>query len=281
MLDSAHEEPNPAHALRIYRPVARRVRVSNLWTTARIARIIGTRDIRAKYKQAALGPLWLVLAPMGMLVAIVVAFSSVTHVGTGGVPYLLFALTGLTVWTFIQLCATLAGQAIVGNASLVRRSPIPRVGLITGALLGNLPPVGLMLAITLVDAVATRGLPIQALLLPFMIAWVFVFALFLALMLSALAARFRDITQLLPLVLQAGIFLTPVGYSLHGEPSHIRAILTLNPASGLIEAWRWSLLNIPDPDWLAIGVAGAWTVIIGIIGWRVFTRLEVKFADFV
>lgn len=281
MIDTTAQRASPAKTQRVYRHVERRVQFSDLWRTARIARIIGTRDIRAKYKQAALGPLWLVLAPAGMLVAIVVAFSSVTHVGTGGAPYLLFALTGLTVWTFIQLSATLAGQAIVGNASLVRRSPIPRVGLITGALLGNLPPVALMLAVTLVDAVATRGLPIQALLLPLLIVWVFVFALFFALMLAALAARFRDMVQLLPLVLQAGIFLTPVGYSLHGEPSHIRDILILNPASGLIEAWRWSLLNIPDPEWGAIAVAGAWTIVIAWVGWRIFARLEVRFADFV
>jgi ABC-type polysaccharide/polyol phosphate export permease len=281
MTDSPLDRADASRTVRIYRPVIRRVRLPDLWGTARIARIIGTRDIRAKYKQAALGPLWLVIAPLGMLVAIVVAFSSVTHVGTGGVPYLLFALTGLTVWTFIQLCATLAGQAIVGNASLVRRSPIPRAALVTGALLGNLPPVAIMLSVTLVDAVATRGLPLQALLLPVLICWLFGFTLFLALLLAALAARFRDIVQLLPLVLQAGIFLTPVGYSLHGEPSHIRDILILNPVSGLIEAWRWSLLNISDPEWAAVAVAAGWTVVIGVLGWRAFTRLEVHFADFV
>jgi lipopolysaccharide transport system permease protein len=117
--------------------------------------------------------------------------------------------------------------------------------------------------------------------MPLVIVWVFVFALFLSLMLSALAARFRDVVQLLPLVLQAGIFITPVGYSLHGEPSHIRAILIINPVSGLIEAWRWSMLNISNPDWLAIVIAAGWTVVIGFVGWRTFTRLEVRFADFV
>src|ERR1700712_3164354 len=96
-----------APAPRVYRPVKRRVKFSELWTTMRVARMIGLRDLKVKYKQAALGPLWLLIAPLGMLAAITVAFSGVTNVPTGKVPYVLFALVGLTVWTFVQLSASL------------------------------------------------------------------------------------------------------------------------------------------------------------------------------
>jgi ABC-type polysaccharide/polyol phosphate export permease len=124
----------------VYKPVRRRLRVSELWSTMHVARMIGLRDIKVKYKQAALGPLWLLIAPLGMLAAITVAFSGVTNVPTGDVPYVLFALVGLTVWTFIQLSAALGATAIVGNGGLVRRSPLPRVALVTGSVVGNLPP---------------------------------------------------------------------------------------------------------------------------------------------
>src|SRR3954453_11591743 len=106
--------PGSEPAVRVYRPVKHRVLLSDLWTTVSVARMIGLRDIKAKYKQAALGPLWLLIGPLGMLAAITIAFSGVTDVNTGGVPYVLFALVGLTVWTFIQLSTSMGAQAIVG-----------------------------------------------------------------------------------------------------------------------------------------------------------------------
>jgi ABC-type polysaccharide/polyol phosphate export permease len=265
----------------VYRPVKRRVKFSELWTTMRVARMIGLRDLKVKYKQAALGPLWLLIGPLGMLVAITIAFSGVTDVQTGGIPYLLFALTGLTVWTFIQLSCTLGALSIVGNASLVRRSPLPRVALVTGSMLGNFPPVTVMFLLALGGAVVAGRLPIQALLIPVLFVWLVAFTLSLALLLGALTARFRDTGSLLPLIIQAGIFVTPVGYSLKGSPANIHTLLTINPVSGLIESWRWALLDLPDPQWSAIAVAAAWTVLIVAIGWRVFARMEVEFADFV
>ena len=116
----------------VYKPVKRRLKVREVWSSLHVARMIGVRDIKVKYKQAALGPLWLVMAPLGMLISITIAFSGVTDVNTGDIPYLLFALVGLTVWTFIQLSASLGAAAIYGNGGLVRRSPLPRVALVTG-----------------------------------------------------------------------------------------------------------------------------------------------------
>jgi lipopolysaccharide transport system permease protein len=265
----------------VYRPVKRRLRIRELYTTLPVARMIGLRDIKAKYKQAALGPLWLLIGPLGMLLAITVAFSGVTSVKTGGVPYLLFALTGLLVWTFIQLSTMLGSQAIVANGPLVRRSPLPRIALITGSVLGNLPPVAIMFVIAVVATLVTRGFAVQVLLLPLLIVWLFVFSVSTAMLLGALAARFRDIVSVLPLIIQAGIFVSPVGYSIAGSPKNIHTLLTVNPVSGLIEAWRWSLLNVPNPDWTVMGIAAAWTVMIALVAWRVFSRLEVDFADFV
>jgi lipopolysaccharide transport system permease protein len=281
MTDTSFEtEPSPL-PLRVYRPVKRRIRLMDLWTSRGVARMIGVRDVKVKYKQAALGPVWLLVAPLGMLAAMTIAFSGVTKVHTGGVPYVIFALVGLTVWTFIQLSLTLCAGTIVANATLVRRSPVPRLALITGALLGNLPPVTVMLTVTLVSTVVVRGLPLQALLLPVLIAWLAVFTLSLSLLLGALAARFRDVISALPLVVQAGLFVSPVGYPIQGAPANIQTFLTINPVSGLIEAWRWCLLGQPGTQWGVIAVSGAMSVVLVVLAWRVFGRLEAQFADFV
>ncbi|HZO37442.1 MAG TPA: ABC transporter permease [Solirubrobacteraceae bacterium] len=267
--------------LRVYRPVKRRIRLSELVTTLSVARMIGIRDIKAKYKQAALGPLWLMIGPLGMLLAVTVAFYGVTQVNTAPVPYVVFALTGLIVWTYVQLSTTLGAVSIINNGGLVRRSPIPRIALISGSLLGNLPPFAVMLVTTLVAAGIAGRLTLNVLVVPVLVAWLFVFSMFLSMILGALAARFRDVVSILPLIIQAGIFVSPVGYSLHGAPENIHTLLVLNPVSGLIEAWRWAVLDMPNTELTAIAVAVAWTVALTLAGWRIFGRLEVSFADFV
>jgi lipopolysaccharide transport system permease protein len=274
---TASAQPRP----QVYKPVKSRVKVRELWTTLRLARMIGLRDIRVKYKQAALGPLWLLIAPLGMLAAITIAFSGITDVNTGDVPYVLFALVGLTVWTFVQLSAALGSGAIVNNGGLVRRSSLPRVALITGAVISNLPPAIVMFTVALLGTLVSRGLPLQALLLPVLVAWLLVFTLAFSMMLAVLAARFRDTVAILPLVLQAGIFVSPVGYSLDGAPKNIHLLLSLNPVSGIIEAWRWSMLDMPNPQWGVVGIAVIWTVVLAFVGWLTFARLEVNVADYV
>jgi len=86
---------------------------------------------------------------------------------------------------------------------------------------------------------------------------------------------------ILPLFIQAGIFVTPVGYSLAGAPANIHLLLILNPVTGMIEAWRWAMLDMPHTHLGAIIISLVWSVVLLILGWRVFARLEVAFADFV
>jgi homopolymeric O-antigen transport system permease protein len=275
----ANRPPSPTP--RLLRATERRVRISELWTTRGVALMIGIRDIKAKYKQAALGPLWLIIAPLGLLVAVTVAFSGVTDVQTAGIPYVLFALCGLTVWSFLQLSLTMGSQAIIYNSPLVRRSPLPRVALLTGSMIGNLPPFLIMLSFAVIGAAVSGHIPIQALLLPVMVAWLLLFTLGTILLISSLSVRFRDTISALPLVIQAGIFISPVGYGLEGAPSNIHTLLLINPVTGLIEAWRWCLLDLPNPSIAAMAIAMAWTVVLLAAGWRVFGRMEVRFADYV
>jgi ABC-type polysaccharide/polyol phosphate export permease len=266
--------------LREYTPERKRVRLHEIWSTWRVTQMVALRDVRVKYKQAALGPLWLVLAPLGLLLAITIAFSGITDVPTPGVPYLLFALVGLTCWTYIQLCLMLSPLVLVTNSALVRRSTCPRLALVQGSMLANLPPVAVMLVATLVALAFGRGIPVQALLLPLLFVWLAVLAWGLSLLLAPLAARARDIVAVVPLVVQAGLFVTPVGYPISGAPANIEAVLTLNPISGVIEGWRWALLDIP-PNMTAVVISLVASVLFALAGWYVFVKSDARLADYV
>jgi lipopolysaccharide transport system permease protein len=266
-------------ALHVTVPVRRRVRLGDIWTTRRVGWMLGWRDMKTKYKQSALGPLWLVLQPLGMLAAITIAFSKVTSVDTGDVPYVVFALVGLAVWTYVQMTITVAPQTLPSNQQVVRRSPCPRVAFVTGTLISVLPPLGVVLVASVVAAAITGNLPVEALALPLLVVWLIVLMGGFTLLVTALGARFRDAVALAPLVVQAGIFLTPVGYPLDAAGSFAK-VLAFNPVSGVIEGWRWSLLGIA-PDGFAIGVALAETVAVTLLGWYVFGRMETRFSDYV
>src|SRR5512133_1530470 len=166
---SAVVETEPS--VRVMEPVKRRVRVAQLWTSLPVTRMVAARDIKIKYKQAALGPLWLVIAPLGLLAAVTIAFYGVTKVDTNGVPYVLFALVGLCVWVYLQLTLMTAPLALVLNAVLVRRSICPRIALVNATLLSNWPPLAVTLAVTLLGIAIDGRLPVQALLLPLLVAW--------------------------------------------------------------------------------------------------------------
>ena len=266
-------------SLRVAVPMKRRIRLSSLWTSRRVGWMMGLRDIKAKYKQSALGPLWLVLQPLGMLAAVSIAFSKVTTVDTGSVPYVVFALTGLAVWTYVQMTITVAPAALPSNFQVVRRSPCPRLAFVTGTLISVLPPLGVVLVASVIAAAVSGSLSIQALAMPILIAWLLVMTFGFTLLVTALGGRFRDAIALAPLIVQAGIFLTPVGYPLSAAGSFAK-VLAFNPASGMIEAWRWSLLG-SSPDMFAIVVALVETVLMVIGGWYVFGRMETRFADYV
>jgi lipopolysaccharide transport system permease protein len=265
---------------RRFEPTKRRLQLSELWTSTAVARMAALRDVRVKYRQSVLGPVWLLLQPLGLLIALMIAFAGVMKASTSGVSALLFTITGVTVWTFIQQTLSTGTSAMISNSQLVRRSTCPRVALVTGSIIANLPTLVVMTALTLVLTVIIHGLELSMLVLPGLIVWIVALMWGPALMFAAVSARFRDAVAVVPMLMQAGVFLTPIAYSIDSAPVALRVALSINPATGMMEAWRWAMLGV-DPAASAIVICGVWTVVLAVVGWRVFSRLEVGFADYI
>ncbi|MFL5844112.1 MAG: ABC transporter permease [Solirubrobacteraceae bacterium] len=259
---------------------SRRVHPLDVVTSWPVARIIGSRDIKVKYKQSILGPAWLLIQPLGLLTAITIAFSGVTDVSTGDVPYVVFGLVGVCVWNFISMTLAIAPQAFLTNQALIKRSPTPRMAFITASIVSNLPLLAFMLLVTVVASTISEGFRVQFLLMPILVAWLLVFVWSIVLLIAPVASRFRDAVAVVPLLIQVGVFLAPIGYSLESAPSNIKLLLSINPVTGIVESWRWMLLGL-DPSLEVIAVSAGWTVILLFAGWQVYRRMEVRLADFV
>lgn len=261
-----------------YVPAKTRVRLRDLPGYGPVMRALAVRDLKARYKQSFLGPAWTLFQPLGLLAAFSIGFNAVAHVNTGGVPYYLFALTGLVVWVYFQAVLMLATGSIVNNYPLVRWTPCPRLALPLAALVSNLPSFLIPAAAAIIAAIVTDHVWAGSLLLPVLILWLFLLTAVFAVALASITVRARDILSALPFVLQVAVFLAPVAYSTANLSAPLRALVAINPLTGLIEAWRWALLDLA-PSWRAVGVSLGLTVVGLVLTWLLFTRLEPIVAD--
>jgi lipopolysaccharide transport system permease protein len=268
-----------ARTQRTFSPVKHRLELSELWTSTAVARMAALRDVRVKYRQSVLGPVWLLLQPLGLLAALMIAFAGVMKADTSGVSSLLFTIVGVAVWTFVQQTLTAGATAMISNSPLVRRSTCPRVALVTGSIIANSPTLVVMTVLSLVLSVIINGPVVQMLLLPLMALWLVALMWGPCLLFAGISTRFRDAVAIVPMLMQAGVFLTPIAYSIKGAPHLLQAVLWLNPVTGMMEAWRWSMLGVA-PSGAALASCAVWTLILPLIGWWTFSRLEIGFADY-
>lgn len=264
---------------RVIRPVKRRLEVADLLRHWAVIRVVAARDFKVKYKQSLLGPLWLVFQPLALLLGFVVAFQNLADVATSGVPYVLFALVGLSAWSFFQAAMTIGTSSIITNANYIRYTPCPRLAFPVAAIIASLPAFAVTIAGALVAAAVAGDLSPRALLLPIGLAWLLVLTMGTVAIASSLAVRYRDIISALPFVLQVGVFLAPIGYTLAGLSGVFRTLVELNPLTGVMEAWRWMVISnyhaSPGPIVLALAVTAA----LAAVGWWLFSRLETTMAD--
>ena len=243
-----------------------------------LVRALASRDLKARYKQSALGPAWVVFQPLALLAAFAVGFRSVANVRTGGVPYVLFALSGLVVWTYFQAVTMFAVGSIVNNYALVRWTSCPRVALPLASLISNLPTLLITTLASLITAGVMGYLWIGSLLLPVVFVWLFFLVLAFALVVSAISVRARDVLSVMPFLLQVTVFLVPVGYQTRQLSPVLRVLISVNPLTGLIDALRWSLLGM-RPSIAAVSISITLTTVGVLLAWRFFTRFEPQMAD--
>jgi lipopolysaccharide transport system permease protein len=264
---------------RVIVPTKRRVRVRDLIREAPVIRVLAGRDFKVKYKQSSLGPLWLVFQPLALLAGFFVAFRGLANVSTEGVPYASFALVGLSAWAFFQASLTIGTASVITNSAFVRFTPCPRPAFPVASIIASLPSFAVTAAGAIVVAAASGVLSPRVVLLPLGLVWLVALTAGIVGIVSALAVRYRDIISALPFLLQVGIFLAPVGYSIAQLSPPTRAIVELNPLTGVIEAWRWMMLAGYEVSATPIVISLVETVLLVFAGWWVFSRLETTMAD--
>ena len=238
------------------------------------------RDVKARYKQTALGISWALLQPLSMMVVFTLVFSIFAKVPSDGVPYPIFAYSALIFWTFFTNTISTGTVAMVANATLIRKIYFPRETLLTSVMLAGCLDLAIA-CVLFAGMLVYYGIGVTP-----MVLWVIplvglqiVLAFGITSLTAAAHVNFRDIGHGLPLMLQLWMFASPVGYPVSVIPEWLRPFYMLNPMAVIIDGYRRAVLLGKAPDLPALAVSVGIIVGIAMVAFPVFKRAEQTFAD--
>lgn len=251
-----------------------------LWQNRELLYFLTWRDVKVRYKQTALGAAWAILQPVFTMLIFTVVFGRLAKLDSDNVPYPVFAFTALVPWTFFANAITQAAASLTQNERMITKVYFPRLVLPISAVLGAL--VDFLLAfVVLVVMMGFYGIVPTA--------WVLALPLFLLLatttafavgfFLAAVNVRYRDVRYVIPFLVQAWLFITPVAYSISLVPREWRFLYGLNPMVGAIEGFRWALIGKAEAPGLALTASVLAALVLLGGGLLTFRRMEDTFSD--
>jgi ABC-2 type transport system permease protein len=201
-------------------------------------------DFKLRYQGSALGYIWSLLRPLMLFLILYLVFTVFLPVGKGVPHYPQYLLLGIVLWNYFAEVTTGSVGAIVGKGDLMRKINFPKYVIVVAgsfSALINLLLNGIVISIFMYFG--HIALSWHALLLIPLIAELFVLAISIAFLLSALFVRFRDISYIWEVIMQAAFYATPILYALQRVPHRYAKFLILNPMAQIIQDARHALIG--------------------------------------
>lgn len=262
-----------------------------LTSQAYLAGQLTRREVAQRYRTTVLGALWTVLQPLFMLAIFTFVFGFVMKArwpglaaedGPSGLQFASLLFSGLLLHGFLAECLGQAPGLVVGHVNYVKRLifplevlALPLVGSALVHLLVGLAILGVFVV------VAFGGLPPTALLVPVVLAPFLVLMTGLVWLLAALGVFFRDIGQVIGVIVTALLFLSPIFFPIENLPAVARDLVVLNPLTVIVTEIRAVAIWGKPPDWTALGIYTVVSFLVAWIGYYSFVRLRRSFADVV
>jgi lipopolysaccharide transport system permease protein len=258
------------------------LKLRELWEYRELLFFLAWRDVKVRYKQASLGVAWAIIQPLMTMVIFSVIFGHLAKLPSEGIAYPVFSYAALLPWQLFSGALTRSGSSLVGNATLLTKVYFPRLIIPLSATIGGLLDFGISFLVLLGLMLFYGMAPTWSILwLPLLIVFTLMTALSVGLWLSALNVQYRDVQHLIPFIIQAWMYASPVAYSAELIPAGLwRFVYGLNPIAGVIQSFRWALLGAHPPDeWILFSVGVV--LMLLVTGLYYFRRMEKIFADVV
>lgn len=247
--------------------------------------VLAYRDLRVRYAQTFLGLLWALIQPLTTLIIVSIVFGRFVKVDTGNIPYPVFAVIGISLWTYFSFVLSQSGSSVIGAQEMVKKIYFPRLVIPLSKAVVGFVDFGVALLL-LIGLFFYYGIipSSNIVFLPVFLILTIISSLAVGIWLSALTIRYRDFQYVVPFFVQFGLYLTPIAYPtdvvVNNLPKWATFLFYLNPMAGIVEGFRWSLLGGTAPMgyfWVSI----IFVCILFISGLYYFRKIERIMADII
>lgn len=247
------------------------------------------KEIKARYKHAVLGFLWIIINPLSQMLVMGFVFQFFVPVHVDN--YFLFLFAGLLPWNFFAQSLTKATPAFFYERNLIKKAKFPREAIVLSIILSNLfhflVALALLLGALVADKLFLEGYGFMDLvfyigrmlwLLP-AILLLLSFTIGLSLLTSSLNVRFRDVNFMVQLAVMLWFYATPVIYALNLLPELLRPLFYLNPMTFIVELFHYALMGLPVTFVELWAIAITVIVMVLYVGLLVFKKESRNFDD--
>jgi lipopolysaccharide transport system permease protein len=257
--------------------------LGELWAYRGLFFFLVWRDIKVRYAQTVLGPVWAIIQPLMNMVVFTVIFGNFANIPSDGVPYSVFSLAALVPWAYFSGALSGASSSLVANVTLLTKVYFPRLIIPLSRVISGLTNLGISFLILLAMQLAYGIIPSAWALpvIPVLILIMMMTASGVGCWLAALQVQYRDVGTVVGFAIPVWMYASPIVYPLSLVPEQYRTVYMLNPLVSVIEGFRSVLLGTQPLNWSSITLALLVSGALLITGTLYFRRMEDRFADVV
>lgn len=252
--------------------------LQEVWRYRDLFLVLCWRELKLRYRQTALGVIWVILQPLLSSLLLAVIFSRVIGVKST-IPYVLVVFTGMVMWQLFGSGVQRASSSVVMDANLISKVYFPRMIVPLSGIGAALVDFFVSLGVLVVLLAGYRIVPTwRVVTFPAFVVLATAAAIGVSLWMSALNVRYRDFMFAAPFLLQVWMYASPVVYPESVVPERWRVFYELNPAVGFIEGTRWSFFGGEFPM-RAVTVSALISVALIVTGAIMFRHIERELTD--
>jgi lipopolysaccharide transport system permease protein len=256
------------------------LRLREVWAYRELLYFFVWRDVKIRYKQTAIGVLWVVLQPVLNMLVFTLFFGRLARLPSDGLPYPVFYFAALVPWTYFSYALQMTTNVVVDNQHLITKVYFPRLILPISAVLSGLVDFAIGFVVLALFTVVYGIRPtVAALWLPVLLLLAVLTALGVGLWMSALNALYRDVRYVVPFLISFWMFASPVAYPSSLVPAKWRWLYGLNPMAGVIDGFRWAITGRGHAPGLLLLASSFAVALVRVGGLFFFNRMESTVAD--
>lgn len=256
-----------------------------IWHYRDLLLMLVKKDYVTFYKQTILGPLWFFLQPVLTTAIYVLLFGQIAKLSTGGVPQIVFYLSGITIWNYFSEVLNKTATVFKDNAHVMGKVYFPRLimplSIVVSGLMKFAIQFGLFVAMVLYFYLVEQNIQpnVWVLATPLLIVLMAGLSLGIGMIFSSLTTKYKDLVFLLTFGIQLFMYATPVVYLTASVPDSFKWVIELNPLTAVFECFRYAYLGIGDFQSSDLIYATGATLLVLALGTIIFNKVEKSFMD--